>query len=313
VTAVSVLLTAFALLGFSLSPNLPFLLLFAIPLGLGAGSVDSALNNYVALHYKARHMSWLHSFWGLGASSGPAIISLVFSLGYSFRVGYRTLSAIQFVLVAILFLSLSLWKDSGQKKKVATDTATGQPLALAGVPYAMLTFFFYCSMETSTGLWASTYLVQVKGVGVELAALWGSLFFLGITVGRIASGFITFRVSNTRMIFGGLLVCLVSLLLFFSSRASLSGIALVVFGLGCAPIFPSMIHETPRRFGMEASQAVIGYQMASAYVGSMAMPPLFGFMASTVGLGWMPFIQLFFVLAMVFSVARLTSIVNRKR
>jgi fucose permease len=139
------------------------------------------------------------------------------------------------------------------------------------------------------------------------------LFFLGITVGRIASGFITFRVSNTRMIFGGLLVCLVSLLLFFSSRASLSGIALVVFGLGCAPIFPSMIHETPRRFGMEASQAVIGYQMASAYVGSMAMPPLFGFMASTVGLGWMPFIQLFFVLAMVFSVARLTSIVNRKR
>jgi fucose permease len=311
VTSVSVLMTAFALLGFSLATNLFWLLLFAIPLGLGAGSVDSALNNYVALHYKARHMSWLHSFWGLGASSGPAIISLVFSLGYSYRVGYRTLSAIQFVLVAILFLSLSLWKDSGKKKKVSTDTATEKPLSLAGVPYAMLTFFFYCSMETSTGLWASTYLVQVKGVGVELAALWGSLFFLGITVGRIASGFITFRVSNTRMIFGGLGVCFVSLFLFFSSSANLSGLALVVFGLGCAPIFPSMIHETPRRFGLEASQAVIGYQMASAYVGSMAMPPLFGFMASTIGLGWMPFIQLFFVLAMVFSVARLTGITNR--
>jgi fucose permease len=308
VTSVSVLMTAFALLGFSLATNLFWLLLFAIPLGLGAGSVDSALNNYVALHYKARHMSWLHSFWGLGASSGPAIISLVFSLGYSYRVGYRTLSAIQFVLVAILFLSLSLWKDSGKKKKVSTDTATEKPLSLAGVPYAMLTFFFYCSMETSTGLWASTYLVQVKGVGVELAALWGSLFFLGITVGRIASGFITFRFSNTRMIFGGLGVCFVSLFLFFSSSANLSGLALVVFGLGCAPIFPSMIHETPRRFGLEASQAVIGYQMASAYVGSMAMPPLFGFMASTIGLGWMPFIQLFFVLAMVFSVAKVTKI-----
>lgn len=312
VTAVSVLMTAVSLLGYSVAPNLLTLLLLAVPLGLGAGSVDSALNNYVALHYKARHMSWLHSFWGLGASGGPAIISLVFTMGYGYKEGYRAISAAQFILVGLLFLSLPLWKGREGEKQGEVEKSSVKPLSIQGVPFALLTFFFYCSMESSTGLWASTYLVQVKGIGVEQAALWGSLFFLGITVGRMASGFITFRVSNNSMILGGLSVCFVALLLFFSPFANLSGVALVVFGLGCAPIFPCMIHETPRRFGADASQSVIGLQMASAYVGSMSMPPLFGLMASTLGLGWMPLVQLFFTLGMVLCVARLKRIAKQR-
>ncbi|AEV30952.1 fucose permease [Sphaerochaeta pleomorpha str. Grapes] len=312
VTAVSVLMTAVSLLGYSFAPNLLTLLLLAVPLGLGAGSVDSALNNYVALHYKARHMSWLHSFWGLGASGGPAIISLVFTLGYGYRQGYRAISVAQFVLVALLFLSLPFWQGKKSENQGKEAKASVNPLSLQGVPFALLTFFFYCAMESSTGLWASTYLVQVKGIGVEQAALWGSLFFLGITVGRMASGFITFRVSNNTMILGGLTVCFVALLLFFSPFVHLSGIALVTFGLGCAPIFPCMIHETPRRFGAENSQAVIGLQMASAYVGSMIMPPLFGLMASTLGLEWMPLVQLVFTLAMVLCVTKLIRIAKQK-
>ena len=312
VTAVSVLMTAVSLLGYSFAPNLWTLLLLAVPLGLGAGSVDSALNNYVALHYKARHMSWLHSFWGLGASGGPAIISLVFTLGYGYRQGYRAIGAAQFVLVALLFFSLPLWKGKASEMQKQGENVSVKPLSIQGVPFALLTFFFYCSMESSTGLWASTYLVQVKGIGVEQAALWGSLFFLGITVGRMASGFITFRVSNNSMILGGLSVCFGALLLFFSPFANLSGVALVAFGLGCAPIFPCMIHETPRRFGSEASQAIIGLQMASAYVGSMTMPPLFGLMASTLGLGWMPLVQLVFTLGMVLCVVQLKRIAGQK-
>jgi fucose permease len=312
VTAVSVLMTALALLGYSFASNLAILLLLALPMGLGAGSVDSALNNYVAIHYKARHMSWLHSFWGLGASGGPAIISLVFTLGYGYREGYRAISVAQFLLVAVLFFSLPLWKSKGLEKLITNKTERKKPLSIQGVPFALLTFFFYCSLESSTGLWASTYLVQVKGLGVEQAALWGSLFYVGITVGRILSGFITFKVSNNTLIVGGLSVCLLALLLFFSPLATLSGLALLVLGLGCAPIFPCMIHETPRRFGTESSQAIIGFQMASAYIGSMSMPPLFGLMASTLGLQWMPFVQLFFVLGMVFCVTKLVSLAKKR-
>lgn len=312
VTLVSVLMTAVALLGFSFSHKMYLLLIFALPLGLGAGSVDTALNNYVALHYKARHMSWLHSFWGVGASMGPAIVALALSFGFSYRGGYRSIGVLQLLLVVSLAFSLRLWRDHDVKEVGEATQGNREVLKIRGVPSALLTFFLYCSLEIATGLWATTYLVQVKGLDPTKAALWGGLYYMGITVGRVFSGFITFRVSNNQMTFGGLGLCLVSLLLFFSPNANVAGFALVLLGLGSAPIFPSMIHETPRRFGVGASQAIIGLQMATAYVGNTVMPPLVGALASTVGLIWLPVLQALLVLGMMVTVLRLTRLHKKK-
>ncbi len=312
VTLISVLMTAIALLGFSFSYNIVMLLIFALPLGLGAGSVDTALNNYVALHYKARHMSWLHSFWGVGASMGPAIVALALSLGFSYRGGYFSIGALQLVLVLVLTLSLSRWRDNEVKEVGEEAKSNREVLKIKGVPFALLTFFLYCALEIATGLWATTYLVQVKGLAPTKAALWGGLYYMGITVGRMLSGFITFRVSNNRLIFGGLGICLASLLLFLSPNANVAGFALVLLGLGSAPIFPSMIHETPRRFGVGASQAVIGLQMATAYVGNTVMPPVVGALASTIGLVWLPVLQAFLVVGMMLTVMRLTLLHKKK-
>ncbi len=311
VTLISVLMTALSLLGFSVSPHIVLLLLFALPLGLGAGSVDTALNNYVALHYKARHMSWLHSFWGVGASMGPAIVALALTFGYSYRGGYRSIGALQLLLVLVLAFSVRLWKDQDSKQVSGQAQSNREALKIRGVPLALLTFFLYCSLEIATGLWATTYLVQVKGLDPARAALWGGLYYMGITGGRILSGFITFRVPNNQMTFGGLGLCLVSLLLFLSPDANVAGFALVLLGLGSAPIFPSMIHETPRRFGVGASQAIIGMQMATAYVGNMVMPPVVGALASTVGLVWLPVLQAFLVIGMMLSVLLL--VVSHKK
>ncbi|HKL60234.1 MAG TPA: MFS transporter [Sphaerochaeta sp.] len=312
VTLISVLMTALALLGFSFSHHIALLLIFALPLGLGAGSVDTALNNYVALHYKARHMSWLHSFWGVGASLGPAIVALALTLGFSYRGGYRSIGALQVILVLVLAFSVHRWKDQEVTDVGEQTQGNRQVLKIKGVPVALLTFFLYCALEIATGLWATTYLVQVKGLDPTKAALWGGLYYMGITVGRMLSGFITFRVSNNQMTFGGLALCLASLFLFLSPNANVAGFALVLLGLGSAPIFPSMIHETPRRFGTGASQAIIGLQMATAYIGNTVMPPVVGALASTVGLVWLPVLQAFLVLGMMLSVLHLTLLDKKK-
>jgi len=305
VALISVLMTALALLGFSISHTIIMLLIFALPLGLGAGSVDTALNNYVALHYKARHMSWLHSFWGVGASMGPALVALALSLGYGYRGGYRTIGGLQIILALVLAFSLRQWRDHDVTGVGEVTQSNRAALKITGVSFALLTFFLYCSFEIATGLWATTYLVQVKGLDPTRAALWGGLYYMGITVGRAFSGFITFRVSNNQMIFGGLVLCLASLFLFLSPNANVAGFALVLLGLGSAPIFPSMIHETPRRFGVGSSQAIIGLQMATAYLGNTVMPPVVGALASTVGLVWLPVLQAFLVIGMMLSVLRL--------
>ncbi len=306
VTLVSVLMTSLALFGYSISSTMPALLICAIPLGLGAGSVDSALNNYVALHYEARHMNWLHSFWGLGATSGPAIMGLVLSLDMSYRVGYRTLAVLQLLLALALFASIPLFErpkhQQGRQHKHG-KVARSRHKAL---PFALLGFFLYCALEVSTGLWAVSYLVEVKGLAPTEAALYGSLFFLGITSGRIASGFVSMRLSNTTLIYGGLALCFIALALLFISPLPFAGYSLLILGLGCAPVFPSMIHETPRRFSIEDSQRIIGLQMASAYVGSTVTPPLFGLLGSMAGLQWMPLMQLSILLLLVLCMVMLS-------
>ena len=295
VTAVSVSMTAAALFGFSLSSSLPQLCLWAVPYGLGAGAIDAALNNFVALHYSSRHMSWLHCFWGVGASVSPYIIGAALTRSGSWQLGYRTVGVIQIVLAALLFLSLPLWRtvkagddrESGKEKPLLGLRGA---LKISGVPLILAAFCAYCGAETTAGLWASSYLVGVRGIRPETAASFASLFYLGITFGRFLSGFVADRMGDRRMIRVGIgVMALGTVLILLPLRSDLSALAgILIFGLGCAPVYPSIIHSTPANFGKENSQAIIGVQMASAYVGSTFMPPLFGLIAQHVSLGLYP-------------------------
>jgi fucose permease len=300
VTAISVLITAAALMGFSFSSVFWALCLCAVPLGLGAGSVDAALNNYAALHYKAKHMSWLHCFWGIGASLGPIIMSAFLIGKNSWHLGYRTISIIQFCLMAVLFASLSLWKNNNrlvrqpgwfpdnsniQKPSAQFNSLKFKQLFhIVGVKQILIVFFCYCTIETITGLWGSSYLVMAKKISPKIAAQWIALYYIGITSGRFISGFVTMKLSNRQMIrLGQILIGggIIALVLPFGNGTLLPG--LFVIGLGCAPIFPSLLHETPKNFGGEYSQAIMGIQMASAYIGTTLMPPVFGRLASHTG------------------------------
>ncbi len=285
VTAVSTALTAVALLGFSVSRSFWALCLWAIPYGLGAGSIDAALNNYVALHYKSHHMSWLHCMWGIGTVVSPMLMSTALSSGRGWNSGYRMVACIQLVITAILFFSLPLWKgrtsSAGNTEPDTSPLSLREVFQIVGAKEIMFCFFCYCALETTAGNWASSYLTLTKGVSAETAAAFAGLFYTGITVGRALCGFITFKLNDTQMIrLGQVVLCAGIAALFLPGPQFLSLTGLVLIGLGCAPIYPSIIHSTPDHFGAERSQAVIGIQMASAYVGNLVMPPLFGLIAN---------------------------------
>lgn len=308
VTVCSVAMTAIALFGFSISSSFWMLCLWAIPYGLGAGSVDAALNNYVALHFASRHMSWLHCMWGVGASIGPYIMGFALTQAHSWSLGYRLISIIQIVITAIIFLSLPLWKDRPVRSD-DSDTEPSKPLrlkaiiTLPSVKAVMITFFCYCALEQTAGLWASSYLVVAKGIAADTAASFASLFFIGITIGRALGGFLTLKMNDAQMVrFGqGIIVIgAAALLLPLDETAALVG--LVLIGLGCAPIYPSIIHSTPDHFGADRSQAIIGVEMASAYIGSCVMPPLFGFLSRFLSISIFPIYLLAILLLMTVSV-----------
>jgi fucose permease len=310
VTAISVAATAVALFGFSFSHSFWALCLWAIPYGLGAGSVDASLNNYVALHYESRHMSWLHCMWGVGATAGPYIMGIALSMGQGWNMGYRYIGIIQVVLTAVLVFSLPLWK--GRKSTTENlqnaemeqllenvsekaDTTAEKALSLreilkiAGAKEVMICFFCYCALEQTAGLWASSYLTLHKGVSSEMAAIFASLFYIGITVGRAISGFITMKLNDTQMVRLGqsiIVLGIMAMVLPGSNVLALAG--LILIGLGCAPIYPCVIHSTPAHFGADKSQAIIGVQMAFAYIGILAMPPLFGVLASRISVALLP-------------------------
>lgn len=294
VMIISVAMTAIAMSGFSISTEFWMLCLWAIPYGLGAGSVDASLNNYVALHYASRHMSWLHCMWGVGISIGPYIMSYALTHGMTWNTGYRIVSIFQVVLTIILVFSLPLWKNkpniSNNKEK-----SSGKPLklkeivSLAGAKEVMIFFFCYCAIEQTAILWGSSYMVIEHGVSSDIAASFASFFCIGITIGRGISGFMTMKFTDTQMIRIGMgTICLGIIFLFlpFGSVPALVGLALV--GLGCAPIYPCIIHSTPENFGADNSQAVIGVQMASAYVGTTVMPPVFGLIANYISIALLP-------------------------
>ena len=286
VTAFSVGLTALALFGFSVSNQFWHLLLWAIPYGLGAGSVDASLNNYVALHYASRHMSWLHCMWGLGASVGPYVMGMALTGGLSWNTGYMAIAVFQVVLTGVLFLSLPLWK----KRKQDAPDEKGDPkaalslrqiIAIPGAKEVLTAFFCYCAAEQTAILWGSTYLVRHCGLSEETAAGFASLFLIGMTIGRALNGFLTYKFSDRTLIRLGQAIILVGVLAMLLPLGTVGALAgLLLIGLGCAPIYPCVIHSTPDHFGQENSQAIIGVQMATAYLGVCLMPPLFGLVAN---------------------------------
>ncbi len=305
VTAISVAITAIALFGFSISDSFLLLCLWAIPYGLGAGSVDASLNNYVALHYSSRHMSWLHCMWGVGASIGPYIMGYALTGQKGWNAGYLYIAVLQITLTIILVCSLPLWKKRIEIRDTNGRVEEAKPLSLKqiwnipGAKEVLVTFFCYCGVEQTAGLWASSYLVLYRGLSEETAANFASLFFIGITIGRALNGFLTLKLSDVQLIrlgAGIVLAGIITLLLPLGADASLTGLILV--GLGCAPIYPCIIHSTPTHFGADKSQAIIGVQMASAYVGTCLMPPLFGLIANHISIALLPFYLLILLILM---------------
>lgn len=316
VTAISVAITAAALFGFSIAPSFTILCIIAFPYGLGAGAVDAALNNYVALHYKASHMSWLHCFWGIGATIGPYIMGACLTGGFHWSSGYRIISLLQILLTAVLVFTLPLWHSSKtevHEKHIEEHFSLLKLLQLKGAKAALISFFCYCALEQTTGLWGASYMVMNRNMTAETAAKWASLFYLGITLGRFISGFLTMKINTKNMVrLGQGLSVLGIILLLLPFPNFVMCIGFIIIGLGCAPIYPSLLHQTPANFGTNLSQAIMGMQMACAYVGTTLMPPLFGFLAQYISIKLYPVYLFLLVIIMFIMVERLNKLPKHK-
>lgn len=303
VTTFSVFLTAIALMGFAYSHHFIFLCLLAIPLGLGAGSVDAALNNYVALHYQAKHMNWLHSFWGVGAAIGPMIMASYLAKGGLWTQGYHTIAWIQIGLVIIFLLSLPLWissKEDASEEKKDSKSLFSLLKTIPGLKQSLLIFFCYCTIEASFGLWSASFLVFEKGFPVDKAARLVSLYYVGITAGRFLSGFLTHYFTNRQLVFAGQGIIGLGIILLLLPFESVLLPGFLLIGFGCAPIFPSLLHETPVNFGKKHSQKIMGMQMASAYVGITLMPFVFGEISIFTGYSFLlPFLGVFLIFMII--------------
>lgn len=325
VTLISCIMTAGALLGFSMAPSFVWLVVLAIPLGLGAGSVDAALNHYVAEHFKAHHMNWLHCFWGVGATAGPLVMSAYIAEHNSWRGGYAAVAVIQFILVAILLATLPLWKRVAASRESAltpnqalaesdSDEASEKTnvLRIKGVKPSLIAFLFYCGAESTVGLWGASYLVGARDVSAETAATWIALYFGGITVGRLITGFITFKVRNQLLIrYGQFITVVGGLLLLLPLPVGFSLVGFILIGLGLAPIYPGLLHETPARFGKANSAKLMGFQMAVAYTGTTFLPPLFGVIATQFNVSLLPYVVLAFLVFMLLSVERVNILLGK--
>ena len=312
VTAISVAMTAVALLGFSFSSGYYWFIIMAIPLGLGAGSVDAALNNFVALHYSARHMSWLHCFWGVGATTGPIIMGRAIAKNGLWKNGYLTVAIIQIILVVLLFISLPLWdifknknEETAVDEDVNNESVKTNVFKLPGLKTVLLGFFCYCALESTAGLWGASYLVSAKGISADKAASWISIYYLGITIGRFINGIIATKFTGKQLIrMGQGIICLGALVLLVFDKSFMNLVGLILIGLGCAPIYPSIVHETPNNFGKENSSRVIGLQMAFAYIGTTLVPPTLGFVMQSLNLGLYPIFILIILIVMILSLEK---------
>ena len=300
IVMISVVLTSIALIGIYTSQSFMMICLYSIPLGFGSGAVDSILNNFVAIHYKSREMNFIHCFWGVGATLGPFIMSMCL-LKSNWRMGYLIIAIIQIVIIAILYSCRNLFNrldDKIQKIDEIENTNDTKIQKKQLLTLTLVSFFCYCAIEATTGAWASTYLVNKLNIKVEIAAKWVSIYYLGITLGRFICGFISDKLSNKKLIrFGQITIIIGSILFMINRHETIKPIGLILIGLGCAPIFPALIHETPYRFSKETSQKIIGLQIAIAYVGTICIPPLFGIISKYTSTNILPYFIL--VLAMI--------------
>lgn len=329
VTFISCGLTASALLGIAYAPSFIWLILLAVPLGFGSGSVDAALNNYVALHFKAHHMNWLHSFWGVGATLGPVIMASYIGRTGLWHGGYRTVATIQLSLMVILFFALPLWRKHksihlpkiGESDINNIDVKTTDKVEeknypkkdklwrIKGLPYALLTILMYCAIEHGVGLWGSTFLVNVKEISTKTAASWIGLYYGGITIGRFISGFIAFKLNNKQLMRLGMFSAFIgSTILVIGPSEKFMLYGLIILGMGLAPIFPSMIHETPSRFGRHNSQRIIGMQMGFAYIGSAFLSPLWGTFFKSTSIGLFPVLISLSIILLILSSERVIAL-----
>ncbi|MDU0205990.1 MFS transporter [Paenibacillus sp. MAH-36] len=327
ITLISCILTAGALLGFSMAPSMIWLVFLAIPLGLGGGAIDAALNHYVAENYKAHHMNWLHCFWGVGATLGPIIMSFYIAEHNSWRDGYSTVSMIQFTLAIVLLVTLPLWQrvavsreaeglDSeipqeqvGEQIQPAVSSKANV-LQIKGVKQTLIAFLFYCGVESTAGLWGASYLVGARNMTAETAAGWISLYYGGITVGRLITGFITMKVHNRVLIRCGQIIAIAGGVMLLLPLPQVFLVGLILIGIGLAPIYPGLLHETPARFGRENSPKLMGFQMAVAYTGTTFLPPLFGLLATQTTIHLFPFIVLAFIVLMMMSTEKVNRILK---
>lgn len=306
VTTFSVFLTAIALLGFSYSYNLFMIIIFAIPYGLGAGAIDAALNNYVSIHYSSKHMSWLHCFWGVGTIISPFVMSYALT-NLTWNYGYRIIAFTQLSIGIILLLTFPIWKANNSKESSINDRESQKSLGIVdslkinGVPNLLVGFFAYCAAEGTAMAWSCTYLVEAKNISEPIAAAFASMFFIGMTIGRFVGGFFMNKLGDKKMIWIGTSIIFVGIILMLISNSiqPLALVGLIVIGLGCAPIYPCIIHSTPSNFGTENAGAIIGIQMASAYTGATFIPPLFGIIGKYIGFEIFPIFILIFIVLMI--------------
>ncbi|KAF0818125.1 putative MFS-type transporter [Bacillus sp. ZZV12-4809] len=298
----SVLLTVIGLIGFAFTQNFFLLIVAALPLGFGAGAIDTSVNDYVAANLKARHMNWLHAFWGIGATLGPMIMGVALNNDFSWRTGYLIIGCIQLMITCILFFSLPLWKGNHLKVPRESGERTTSPVSVwkqRGVLLALISFVFYVGLEGTIFLWGSSYLIEVKSLTAATASFILSIFFASITAGRIISGFITFWLSSQKLLILSQIILLLGILTVALGRGSILYGGFILIGIGCAAIFPTMIHETPRRFGKRHSGAIIGFQVAAGYVGITAIPPLLGVLFQGFSMNLMPLFLGIFVLILL--------------
>ncbi len=311
VTAFSTLLTAAALFFYSFTGSFWFMCVLAIPLGLGAGCVDAALNNYVSLHYSARVMSFLHCFYGIGVMASPYIMSTVISSEAGWRGGYRTASLIQLLIGLTALVTLPLWKKAHGEESIEAEKHMAvlpmrQTLRIPGALLTCLAFLSFCAIESVCGNWSATYMVTYKQVAPEQAALATMFFYMGLALGRLLSGLVANRLKPWQIIFISMGLLNASLLLLIlPGSALLSIIALLLVGLGVGPLYPNFNYLTPHHFGAAQSQSVMGMQMTFASIGVIGAPALCGVLGQWLGMWIFPVYLLFFFGASLLVILRL--------
>ena len=301
VTFVSVLVTALGLLGMSNSPNIIAMMLFAVFLGYGAGAIDTGLNNFVSLHYEAKHMNWLHCFWGVGITVSPVIMSVFLKgEGGSWREGYGVIALIQLIIAFAVFLSLPKWKKlegSNAEAESALAEKGGtmkEILKKKGVVLSILSLGLYCSMEFLITTWGATYIVNVLSLSPDAAAKWISVFFGGLMLGRVVAGFVSVKLSDKWLIRSGIVIAFMGICILALPLGTASLYGLFLMGFGCGPVFPSVLHSVPERFGSAYSADITGYHMGGAYAVGFASSIIYGYAAAATSYTFTPLLLLLF-------------------